>query len=238
MKTRPRLLDLFSGAGGSAVGYDSAGFDVYGVDIIKRKRYPFAFHHGDALDVLRRLVAGEAVPFIHPDNSVEWMSLSDFDAVHASPPCQLYSQSTVPARQSGIEYPDLMEPTRAALTALPLPWIIENVPGAPMRADYSLCGCMFGLKVLRLRHFETSWGGFSMMPSHNHDYEFLTIIGDSSPPSEVRRNGRVASQEERRAAMGCDWMRGDELGLAIPPAYTEWLGAILLDQIPAGVKVP
>ena len=119
---RPRLLDLFSGAGGAAVGYHRAGFDVVGVDIEPQPHYPFEFHQADAMT----------------------FPSSGFDAIHASPPCQAFS---IAAKYKGTagRHKDLLTPTRTRLQAAGLPWVIENVPGAPMRADYLLCGCMFGL---------------------------------------------------------------------------------------------
>ena len=209
---KPRLLDLFSGAGGAGVGYARAGFDVVGVDIVDRKRYPFEFHKADALEYLAA-------------------HHSEFDAVHASPPCQAYSHATAGFRNEGTEYPDLLGPTRAALEALDIPWVIENVPGAPMRADYTLCGCFFGLELRRARHFETSWRGFSMMPTHDHSGPSFTVIGDYSTSAERVKLGRAATTQERNRAMGIDWMKGHELGLAIPPAYTEFIGLQLIDHL-------
>ena len=122
--TRPRLLDLFCGAGGAAMGYHRAGFDVVGVDIKPQLRYPFEFHQGDAMT---------------------W-PLDGFDVIHASPPCQDHTRQFVP-REHGTGW--MLAAIRERLTASGLPWIIENVPGAPMRADYKLCGCMFDLPRLR-----------------------------------------------------------------------------------------
>src|SRR5262249_43670921 len=134
---RPRLLDLFSGAGGAAMGYHRAGFDVVGVDIKPQSRYPFEFHHANALDF------------------TEWCPLvGRVDAIHASPPCQIFSVATQHARAN---HQDMLTPTRELLEHIGLPWVIENVPRAPMRADYKLCGCMFGLgRLQRQRWFETS----------------------------------------------------------------------------------
>lgn len=141
---RPRLLDLYSCAGGAAMGYHRAGFDVYGVDKDAQPRYPFAFHQGDALVVLRRLVLGEAVPFTHRDGTVEWLTLADFDVIHASPPCQIYSITNAMTRT---DHPDLLAPTRDVLVAIGKPYVIENVPGAPMRDYMVLCGSEFGLRA-------------------------------------------------------------------------------------------
>src|SRR5260221_481967 len=116
--TRPRLLDLFCGAGGAAMGYSRAGFDVTGVDIKPQPRYPFQFVQADAMS--------------YP--------LDGFDAIHASPPCQDHMRSPGPAYEShGTGW--MLPATRSRLMATGLPWIIENVPGASLRADLKLCGC-------------------------------------------------------------------------------------------------
>lgn len=201
--TRPLLLDLFCGAGGAAMGYHRAGFDVTGIDIKQYDAYPFSMVQADALEFLAST------------------DLTAFAAIHASPPCLAYSVCT--ATHAKVRHPDLLGPTRAALQATGLPWVIENVPGAPMRADYRLCGCIFDLpRLKRDRWFETSWHGF-----------------DLRPPCRLHRNtvvvtdgGRGASHAEQRAAMGIDWItRRSEIALAIPPAYTEYIGRQLLEHL-------
>jgi hypothetical protein len=133
VEARVRLLDLFSGAGGAAVGYARAGFEVVGVDIEPQPNYPFEFHQADALEFCRE----------HGH---------EFDAIHASPPCQAYT----PLRAvHGKDYPDMLAATREALEATGLPWVIENVPGAPINSGIFLCGTMFDLRVYRHRWFET-----------------------------------------------------------------------------------
>ena len=120
MTAKPRLLDLFCGAGGAAMGYYRAGFDVVGVDIKPQPRYQFEFHQGDALEYC----AAHGY---------------EFDVIHASPPCQAYS---VTRSIHGNEYPDLVAVTRAALQATGKPWVIENVVGAPLfspLSDFSAC---------------------------------------------------------------------------------------------------
>lgn len=226
--TRPRLLDLFCGAGGAAVGYHRAGFDVVGVDIEDQPHYPFEFHQWDALEVLEGRIspfAQGAVP-----GRVPPLAFSRFDAIHASPPCQAYSQASLSQRNAGKEYPDLLPPTRDLLltVAPPLPWVIENVPGAPMRADFRLCGCHFGLDLRRERWFETSWEGFAMMPPHHHPYPVVSVVGHGTPSWVRKRLGFNPTIEDYRLAMGIDWMNRDELSEAIPPAYTEWIGAQLV----------
>jgi DNA (cytosine-5)-methyltransferase 1 len=212
--TRPRLLDLFCGQGGAAAGYHRAGFDVIGVDIAPQPHYPYQFHQTDAL----QYVAEHA---------------GEYDAIHASPPCQAYSVAAQTQRNTGKEYPDLLPPTRAALTATGLPWVIENVPGAPMRPDYQICGCQVGLALRRERWFETSWRGFGMLPSHHHDRPVVSVVGHGTPSWVREQLGYNPSIADYRAAMGITWMNRNELSQAIPPAYTQWIGEQLLTHLQA-----
>jgi DNA (cytosine-5)-methyltransferase 1 len=208
--SRPLLLDLFCGAGGAAVGYHRAGFDVVGVDVSPQPHYPFEFRQADATT----------------------FPLDGFDAIHASPPCQDHSALRHTAgqlHQTGW----MLAATRERLLAQSAPWIIENVPGAPLRTDYRLCGCMFDLPRLRReRWFETSWHAFELRPPCHHVGPAVTVAGHGAQGSyEFDENGNYPSQADRRAAMGIDWMNRDELAQAIPPAFTEYIGARLLEQI-------
>lgn len=161
-----KILDLYSGAGLAAIGYRQAGFHVTGVDIEKKTCYAGdTWIQADALEILSDL-----------------NFCRRFDAIHASPPCQRYSQSTAMFRARGKVYADLIEPTREALELIGLPYIIENVPTAPVRPDIVLHGWMFGLKVMRKRHFEL--GGWWMMQpvvsariGSVKEGDFITIIG-------------------------------------------------------------
>ncbi len=201
---RPRLLDLFCGAGGASMGYYRAGFDVTGVDKEAQPHYPFEFRQGDALLTVQLAWA--------------W----SFDAIHASPPCQAFSVAT---QQTRDQHDDLLTPTRELLNCTGLPWVIENVPGAPMRADYRLCGCMFGLgRLQRQRWFETSWHAFDLRPPCHHPEPAITITTKGQP----NRTGYAAEAAE---AMGIDWMNMRERGLAIPPAYTEYIGGQLIEHL-------
>ncbi|WP_082509559.1 DNA cytosine methyltransferase [Microbacterium sp. Leaf179] len=238
----PRLLDLFCCAGGASTGYARAGYRVYGVDIVPRPNYPFPFHQGDALDVLARLIAGEAVPFTHPDGLVEWLTLDDFAAVAASPPCQAYS---ITRHMHTNEHPELVDPTRELLEATGLPWIMENVPGAPLREFVTLCGSMFNLSAFdedgellalrRHRLFESNV--YLMMPGACvHDGTRVAGVYGGGATSKERRStttGRRVGYTPHKATaaelMGIDWMTLDELAQAIPPAYTEFLGRQLLN---------
>jgi DNA (cytosine-5)-methyltransferase 1 len=206
MMTRPRLLDLFSGAGGAAMGYHRAGFDVTGVDNRPQPRYPFTFIQADAMT----------------------FPLDGFDAIHASPPCQDHTRQYVPAAH-GTGW--MLAATRDRLSAQHAPWIIENVPGAPMRVDYRLCGCTFGLSPLqRERWFETGWSGFDLRSPCHHPEPAISITGTGTPTWTWRVYGHVGI-ERRRALMGIQWMTVKELSQAIPPAYTEYIGGQLLGQL-------
>jgi DNA (cytosine-5)-methyltransferase 1 len=214
---RPRLLDLFCGAGGASMGYWRAGFDVVGVDLAPQPRYPFAFVRGDALRPPVRL--------------------ESFDAIHASPPCQAYSFASASQRARGKEYPDLVAPTRALLEAAGRPWVIENVPGAPIRPDVVICGCQVGLELRRVRWFETSWQAFALAHPCAHTGPVLSVVGHGTP-TYVRdrwraKYGRNPTIHEYRAAMGIDWMNRNELSQAIPPAYTEPIGREILARLAA-----
>lgn len=209
---RPRLLDLFCGAGGAARGYQLAGFHVTGVDIRPMPRYA-----GDVF------VQADAMEF----------PLDGFDAIHASPPCQAYSVSTAQNRAAGKAYPDLLGATRERLLATSTPWVIENVPGAPMRPDIQLCGCMFDLPGLkRERWFETSWGAFDLRPPCHHPDPIVTVVGHGPNHNSHYRNvaGHVWTRL-KHDAMGIDWMNREELGEAVPPAYTQFVGELITQQL-------
>jgi DNA (cytosine-5)-methyltransferase 1 len=194
----PRLLDLFCCAGGAGMGYHRAGFDVVGVDLAAQPNYPFEFVQADALAYVAEHGAR-------------------FDAIHASPPCQHYAPVTA-WRGNQNDHPDLVALTRDALTATGRPWIIENVRGAPVRADVMLCGSHFGLRVKRHRSFESSHPMPLLTPSCQH----------AGLLPFMHKNERAFAD-----AMGCDWMTNIEARQAIPPAYTEHLGAALLTAVRA-----
>lgn len=197
----PRILDLFCCAGGAGMGYRRAGFDVVGVDIAPQPNYPFPFHRGDALEYL-------------------WAHGNEFDAIHASPPCQAYSETQ---RLQGNEHPELIPPTREALKALGLPWVIENVPGSPLIDPFELCGGMFGLKTYRHRLFETNFSLF--IPIHPEHEARQTKMGRKPKDGEfIHVVGNFSGVDYARKAMDIDWMNRDEMAQAIPPAYTQFIG--------------
>ncbi len=209
-----RLLDLFCGAGGAAMGYHRAGFDeIIGVDNRPQPHYPFKFVLGDAL----------APPF----------DLHDFDAIHASPPCQAYS--VMKSLKHTREHPDLVASTRAMLQASDTLWVMENVPGAPLRATVMLCGSMFGLRstgeryLRRHRYFEFG-GDYAMLfaPAPcNHRGLAVGVYGHGSA-GRLGQRMRTAKAAEARVLMGMDWATRDGMSQAVPPAYTQFIGEQLL----------
>lgn len=199
---KPRVLDLFCGAGGASMGYHRAGFEVVGVDIKPQKHYPFEFHQADAM----------TFPF------------HGFDLIHASPPCQKYTNAQkIRARA----HPDLIAPLRERLAASGTPFVIENVVGAPLRSPIVLCGTMFGLRTYRHRLFETSQ--FITASRCGEHRNRVAKMGRPAEASEfIHIVGNFSGAARAREAMGIDWMTRDELREAIPPAYTEYIGKAAL----------
>ena len=214
---KPRLLDMYCCAGGAGEGYARAGFEVVGVDIAPQPNYPHEFHQGDAIEFL----------------IAHWR---EFDAVHASPPCQAYTP--LGALHPHKVYPDLVAATRDALDDTGLPYVIENVMSAPLekKRSITLCGGMFGLRTYRHRRFESR----------------LPLVAPAHPKHVIR----TATKRRRELwnqgwhvsitgdvgvyvgpeAMGIDWMTGNELCQAIPPAYTTHIGRQLLAAVVAPIE--
>lgn len=197
-----KVLDLFCGAGGAAMGYHQAGFEVTGIDTNLQPHYPFAFIQGDALE---------------PP-----VDLDAFDLIHASPPCQGYSWASKKDRNKGKEYPKLIAPIRQMIRRKP--YIIENVVGAPLKKPITLCGEMFGLKVIRHRLFETNLSIFQ--PTHQkHRGKAMTYRRDEKESYYYIVAGHMpGTLKEQSDAMGIHWMKKKELVESIPPAYTKFLG--------------
>lgn len=220
--SRPLLLDLFCGAGGVAMGYYRAGFDVVGVDIAPQPNYPFALIQDDALDYLGST-----------GRPGEW-----WDAVHASPPCQFYSDMSACRPGLAEDYPDLVAPTRDLLIKTGLPWVMENVEGSALLSQptldgdlfgITLCGHMFGLKLYRHRLFESNIP--LVEPPHPRHLTPGGKAGHWKPGEIISVSGHCGPIALAREAMGIDWMSSDELAESIPPAYTEYIGAQLLDAV-------
>lgn len=212
---RPLLLDAFCKAGGAGMGYHRAGFDVFGVDIEPQPHYPFPFIQADAIAFIEQM---------------GWL----FDVLTGSPPCHDHTSLKSRAGTNGTAW--LLPRTRELFEASGKPYVIENVPGAPMRKDVIYCGEMFGLRTVRHRWFETNIPDLAA-PTHP--------LGSRHPREHLRK---TSTQERRKcfesgmnisitgdvgswvgpACMGIDWMTGDELAQAIPPLYTEHLGTQIL----------
>jgi DNA (cytosine-5)-methyltransferase 1 len=212
---KPRLLDLFCCAGGAGIGYSRAGFEVIGVDINPQPNYPLPFIQADALTLDPKFIAS-------------------FDAIHASPPCQSYSDL---AKRNGNadEWPRLIEPVREMLIRSGLPYVIENVDGAPLINFVVLCGTMFPkLRVLRHRLFEAN---FEIVPpphkKHPKVHTFDRRKSHFGKTDEWKdfvsvNGGGNCTIAAARDAMGIDWMTKNEINESIPPAYTQLVGRQLL----------
>lgn len=222
----PKLLDLFSCAGGAAKGYTDAGFEVVGVDINPQPRYPYEHHVGDALEFLAN----------HGH---------EFDAIHASPPCQTYSRTRTLHDNT---HPDLVEPTRAALIASGKPWVIENVVGAPLIEPLRLCGTEFGmtardvdgapLKLVRHRLFESNIalhgnGGCN----HDRTIQTATVYGagggwtPAHRDNPDRRGGYIPHTDVIKDLLGIDWMTKHEMSQVVPPIMAEHIGKQLIAHL-------
>jgi DNA (cytosine-5)-methyltransferase 1 len=207
-----RLLDLYCKAGGASKGYADAGFEVVGIDIKKQKRYPYEFIQADCLEILQDLDY-----------------LRTFDAIAASPPCQTHSrtQHLRNAQGKGTDKVDLIPQTRAALIESGVPYVIENVPGAPLINPVQMCGSYFGLKVRRHRLFESNLKLIGSGCKHKEQGKPIGIYG--SMRDEIPGGGHTAKTiEQAREAMGIDWMIWGELVEAIPPRYTYEIGKQLI----------
>ena len=202
-----KLLDLYCGAGGAAMGYHLAGIDeIVGIDSQPQPRFPFDFIQDDAIKFLAR--HGE-----------------EFDLIHASPPCQLYSKTH---RIMHGNHPDLIERTRDILLEIGKPFIIENVINAPLHNPIMLCGAMFGLRTYRHRLFEICPYVLNPPPHPQHLTPTTKMGRKLKPGTFMIICGNFAGVDDAREIMQTDWMIGREMAQAIPPAYTEWIGREIL----------
>jgi DNA (cytosine-5)-methyltransferase 1 len=210
-----KLLDLYCGVGGASAGYAAAGFEVHGVDLKHGKRYPYIYLRADVLDVLQ------------DDNFIQ-----QFDVIHASPPCQTHSitQHLRNAQGKTTSKVDLIPQTRAALIASGKPYIIENVPGSPLINPVQLCGSSFNLKVRRHRLFESNMPIKGTGCNHKAQGRPIGVYGSLN--DQIPNGGKTAVNiAEARQAMGIDWAIWTELVEAIPPVYTDYLGAQIVSWL-------
>lgn len=197
-------LDLFCGAGGASKGIAACGYEVEGVDNKPMPNYPYEFFCEDAVEFMQN-------------------GLNHYDFIWASPPCQAYSWSSAGRRNAGNEYVDLVEITRHYLQSSSVPYIIENVVGAPLLDPVVLCGTMFpGLKVFRHRLFESNINLVVKMKCEHKGHEAKKRRKDSGDFYTVAGHW-VGTTAEWSDAMGIDWMKKSELAQAIPPVYSEYL---------------
>jgi DNA (cytosine-5)-methyltransferase 1 len=214
-----RILDLFCGAGGAAMGLHRAfpEAEIVGVDIDKQPHYPFEFIQDDWKNPL------SVLPGLWERNEEEYF-------IWASPPCQRYSTMTKRWGQSE-NHLDFIPEVRERLDDINCLYCIENVPGAPLKNAITLCGSMFGLEVRRHRIFECSIP-ILFVPECNHKAQKKVVGVYGHAGGSSRRDGlNFGGTDEWRKAMGIDWMTGNELAQAIPPAYSEWVGRACLDMI-------
>ena len=210
MNSKPRLLDLFCGAGGATKGYQRAGFYVVGVDNKPQPHYcGDEFYLADALE----------------------FPLEGYDAYHASPPCQFASTCT-PMRYRG-NHKNLIPDIRSRLQGMRKPFVIENVPNARQHliCPFMLCGSMFGLNIRRHRYFETYPEMFTLQTPCNHPKKGLVYVSGSTGSSKAKFHRFDFSVAERRKALEIPWMTDKELDEAIPPAYTEYIGKYLINEL-------
>jgi len=200
-----KILDLYCGAGGAATGLKNAGLtDITGIDKEDQPDYPFNFIKGDVLELTTEF-------------------LQKFDFIWASPPCQLYSFGSIKHIRCGKVYPDLVDPTRQLLLKSRKPWVIENVPRAPIRRDLMLCGEMFKIRVIRHRHFEIE--GFKVpQPKHiKHagtvkEKYYITCAGHGGNGSN-----KLSVWQD---AMEIHWTKNKHsIAEAVPPKYSEYIGS-------------
>jgi DNA (cytosine-5)-methyltransferase 1 len=216
-----RALDLFCGAGGASMGLHRAGFEVVGVDINPQPNYPepFEYNQIDALEYLDRLI--------------KTAYIAEYDLIWASPPCQKFSAYRRKGYGVGDDYPDLIRAVRDRLIRSNIPYVIENVPGAPLHDPITLCGSMFDLDVRRHRLFECSFPVDPPLCNHK-----AQEAKGKRYPGATNRDGRYTCEvgvwriplEEQQRAMGIDWMTVKELSQAIPPAYAEFIARAFLKQ--------
>lgn len=208
---QPKLLDLCCGSGGAALGYHWAGFDVTGVDIKSQVNYPFKFIKADAMNFPLE-------------------EMQKYDAIHASPPCGAYTVARhMNPQERRKHYPELVKPLRGLFQETGLPYVIENVMGAPLIASVMLCGTMFpNLKVYRHRLFEANFP-IPQPPHPKHKNKVAPKERPPEPDEFMTIAGHFMGVDEARQAMGgLYWMSTRDLAEAIPPQYTFFIAKHML----------
>jgi DNA (cytosine-5)-methyltransferase 1 len=212
--SKPVVLDLFCCQGGAGYGYSRAGWRVHGVDILPQPRYPFWFEQADALEYLRQ---GNA---------------RHFDLIHASPPCQAFTVYGNNAGHVRDDHPNLIPEVRDLLERSGKPYVIENVPKAPLKGWIQLCGTSFGVEVRRHRWFESSLPLEALPCAHGRFTE------RKYPGSSNRPNGRTVCNlgeyrvplNVQRAVTGYHWMDLYGISQSHPWQFTQWIGMQALEQ--------
>jgi hypothetical protein len=216
------MLDTYCCAGGTGMGFHRAGLDVVGIDIADQPSYPFEFHQEEAINYLTKVI----------DNGMRLPDGRRVHAVSAGPPCQRYTTLAKGCNHNTEDHPDLIPATRELLQETGVPWVLENVPSAPLVDPTTLCGEMFGLGVIRHRKFETNWA----LPQPAHVKHRGRVAGYrhgewfTGPYCAVYGDGGgKGTLAEWKVAMQIDWMKTKaELVESIPPAYTAHIGAAML----------
>jgi DNA (cytosine-5)-methyltransferase 1 len=216
---RPRLLDLFCGEGGSATGYDMAGFEVVGVDKEPQPRYPFEFHQGDAMT---------------------W-PLAGFDVVTGSPPCNDWSPLSAFRGKHGTGW--MLPATLERFRASGLPYVVENVSAEALPGELSLCGSEFGLRarsrgeVWHLRRHRRFASNVFLMGAGGCTCSGLRIggvYGHGGGTSAA--GGFTLDLAGAREAMEMPWASRQGVSQAIPPAYTKFIGEQVMAQLMRSVR--
>lgn len=224
------ILDTYCGEGAVSLGLKLAfpNARITGVDILNyKRRYLYNFVQADA-------------PIYIVENGHK------YDFIWASPPCQHYSKATAQQRQLGVLYSDLVQSTRDALIQTGVPYIIENVPQAPLRSPITLCGQMFRSRVRLLRHriFEANFR--IEQPEHvSHkglvrgatpQDDFAVVVLNAWNSNDYSDNTKDVWA---RAMGGTNWMTMKGMSQAVPPVYAIYLAQYIpLPLLPATPQPP